>query len=560
MLAVTKKTINFFSWGRNLVPLEKRNIYVAYGIALVGVTLDNMNSAAIIILQQDLEKKFNTNSSVASWVLSSYALTLGSFIMVTGKIADIIGPDTVYLVGLGIIWITSLICALLPHSSIIPLIVFRAIQGIGASSLLPSVLSLMANYFTGPKLKHLQTAISALFVALTSIFSIGLILGGVFSLTSLGYRAYFWFTFSLALFCDISLFFLIIPVRKTKAHNSLNIKNFNYISASLVVVGVLLIILGLTEGAEGWRHAKAILPLIVGLFTIVFALFFDGFYLKRYQEKHSNKEKSSDWRLQIDLLFPPELIKIPNVAIFLICCSLYYAVMLMVMVTAVMFYQDIEHNSSIITALKVSPLGFGLAFGAAIYRPWMYEKFKGNKLFVYSGALTLGGLIWFSRIHYGTSNSFWKYGFISLFMWGYGCNMFFNIYMKIVVDFTPLHLQGVVNGIFQTVSQVFLSIGNALVPSIIGDVVVAYSLEEKNHLQSRLKIILYVAMAFNTLILVLCCFVKTVRQVDREAIEKNIDQETIKSSTDEEKGSEQEIGSSSSESSLSCEKDYCESK
>ena len=167
MLAVTKKTINFFSWGRNLVPLEKRNIYVAYGIALVGVTLDNMNSAAIIILQQDLEKKFNTNSSVASWVLSSYALTLGSFIMVTGKIADIIGPDTVYLVGLGIIWITSLICALLPHSSIIPLIVFRAIQGIGASSLLPSVLSLMANYFTGPKLKHLQTAISALFVAVT---------------------------------------------------------------------------------------------------------------------------------------------------------------------------------------------------------------------------------------------------------------------------------------------------------------------------------------------------------------------------------------------------------
>ncbi|OUT23178.1 hypothetical protein CAS74_001490 [Pichia kudriavzevii] len=422
--------------------MEKRNVYVVYGIALVGVTLDNMNNAAIITLQKDLEEKFNTNSSVASWVLSGYALTLGSFIMITGKIADIIGPDTVYLIGLGIMWITSLICALLPHTSIIPLIVFRAIQGIGASSLLPSVLSLMANYFSGPKLKHLQGAISALLIALTSIFSIGLILGGAFSVTDIGYRAYFWFTFSLALLCDISLFFLIIPVKKTKGHESLNMKSLNYISASLVIIGVLLVILGLTEGALGWKHAKAIAPLIVGVFIVIVALVFDSFYLKRYPEKHSNKEKSSDWRLQIDLLFPPEIIKIPNVAVFIICCSLYYAIMLMVMVTAVMFYQDIEHNSPIITALKVSPLGFGLAFGAIIYRPWMYEKFDGNKLFVYSGALTLGTLIWFSRIHYAASNSFWKYGFVSLFLWGYGCNLFFNIYMKIVVDFTPLHLQG----------------------------------------------------------------------------------------------------------------------
>ncbi|KGK39241.1 Methylenomycin A resistance protein [Pichia kudriavzevii] len=499
--------------------MEKRNVYVVYGIALVGVTLDNMNNAAIITLQKDLEEKFNTNSSVASWVLSGYALTLGSFIMITGKIADIIGPDTVYLIGLGIMWITSLICALLPHTSIIPLIVFRAIQGIGASSLLPSVLSLMANYFSGPKLKHLQGAISALLIALTSIFSIGLILGGAFSVTDIGYRAYFWFTFSLALLCDISLFFLIIPVKKTKGHESLNMKSLNYISASLVIIGVLLVILGLTEGALGWKHAKAIAPLIVGVFIVIVALVFDSFYLKRYQEKHSNKEKSSDWRLQIDLLFPPEIIKIPNVAVFIICCSLYYAIMLMVMVTAVMFYQDIEHNSPIITALKVSPLGFGLAFGAIIYRPWMYEKFDGNKLFVYSGALTLGTLIWFSRIHYAASNSFWKYGFVSLFLWGYGCNLFFNIYMKIVVDFTPLHLQGVVNGIFQTVSQVFLSIGNALVPSIIGNVTTAHSNEEKNDLQNRLKTILYVAMGFNATFLLLCFLVKTVKKVDRETVE-----------------------------------------
>ncbi|CAI8495312.1 unnamed protein product [Pichia kudriavzevii] len=519
MLTLISQVRSAFRWGRNLVPMEKRNVYVVYGIALVGVTLDNMNNAAIITLQKDLEEKFNTNSSVASWVLSGYALTLGSFIMITGKIADIIGPDTVYLIGLGIMWITSLICALLPHTSIIPLIVFRAIQGIGASSLLPSVLSLMANYFSGPKLKHLQGAISALLIALTSIFSIGLILGGAFSVTDIGYRAYFWFTFSLALLCDISLFFLIIPVKKTKGHESLNMKSLNYISASLVIIGVLLVILGLTEGALGWKHAKAIAPLIVGVFIVIVALVFDSFYLKRYQEKHSNKEKSSDWRLQIDLLFPPEIIKIPNVAVFIICCSLYYAIMLMVMVTAVMFYQDIEHNSPIITALKVSPLGFGLAFGAIIYRPWMYEKFDGNKLFVYSGALTLGTLIWFSRIHYAASNSFWKYGFVSLFLWGYGCNLFFNIYMKIVVDFTPLHLQGIVNGIFQTVSQVFLSIGNALVPSIIGNVTTAHSNEEKNDLQNRLKTILYVAMGFNATFLLLCFLVKTVKKVDRETVE-----------------------------------------
>lgn len=125
-------------------------MFVVYAIILSGTVLDNLSSASALTFSANIQKQFNTDSSTTSWVLSGYALTLGSFIMVSGKISDVIGPHNLYLIGITIFWISALICACIPHTSIVALIVFRAIQGIGASTLIPSTIALTANYFTGP--------------------------------------------------------------------------------------------------------------------------------------------------------------------------------------------------------------------------------------------------------------------------------------------------------------------------------------------------------------------------------------------------------------------------
>ena len=164
-----------FIWARTVVPMEKRNVFVVYFFILAATVLDNLNTAIGFTLQGNIQESFHTDSSTASWVVSAYALTMGSFILIGGKLGDIIGPHNLFLMGLSSMSFFALICAVIPTSdSIIVLIVFRAVKGIGASALVPSTLSLAANYFKGDKAKYLQGAVVAFIVAMTSIFGVGI--------------------------------------------------------------------------------------------------------------------------------------------------------------------------------------------------------------------------------------------------------------------------------------------------------------------------------------------------------------------------------------------------
>lgn len=96
-------------------------------------------------------------------------------------------------------------------------------------------------------------------------------------------------------------------------------KNIDYLGAFPVIVGILLIILELTEGGESWRSAKAIAPLIVGILLCLVALLFEGVYIKRFKLMNNNKDLESHRRLRLDLLFPPEVLSIPNFLYFPIC-------------------------------------------------------------------------------------------------------------------------------------------------------------------------------------------------------------------------------------------------
>ena len=495
----------FMVWIRTVVPLQKRNVFVVYFFILLAAALDNMNTSAALTLSKDIEKTFNTNSSTASWALSGYALTLGSFILITGKLADIIGPHNIFLIGLCIIWICSLICACIPHTSIVALIVFRALQGVGASALVPSTVALAANYFTDDLSKYLAPALGGFIIALTGVFGVGVTIGGAFSQTSTGYRGFFWFAFGYGLILNIILLFLIIPVESRNGDKNMKLKNIDFVGGFLVIAGVLLVILGLTEGGENWRSPKAYIPLVVGFFTFLSSLAFEIIYLKRFQRKNRNKSNPSDWRLQVELLFPPEIIKIPNFLPILIQCGFYYATFTMVLI-GIDYYTFIEENSPIIVAIKVLPLPVGLVFGALVYRTSYYNKVGLKNMLTLSSAISLGMCIWFSRIDYKSDHSYWKFGFVSLFLYGYGINMFFNIYFSVVVSNTPLHLQGVVNGIYQTCGQVLLSIGNALVPSILGNLEVATTEQAKQTLFNKFQKIFYVVLAFHAVMFLIMIF------------------------------------------------------
>nr|WP_239109491.1 MFS transporter [Streptomyces anulatus] len=107
---------------------------------VVDLTIVNVILAPII---DDL----SIGSSEAQWIQESYAITFAALLLVTGRLSDLYGARRIFLLGLAVFGVTSLLAALAPGGG--PLILARFVQGVGGAMMLPTSLALLNATFTG---------------------------------------------------------------------------------------------------------------------------------------------------------------------------------------------------------------------------------------------------------------------------------------------------------------------------------------------------------------------------------------------------------------------------
>src|SRR5438094_4922389 len=106
---------------------------VVLDIAIVNVALPS--------IQQDL----HFSQENLQWIISAYALVFGGFLLLGGRLADILGRKRVFMTGLVIFSVGSLLCGLAWRET--SLIAARALQGLGAAAITPSALSILTTTF-----------------------------------------------------------------------------------------------------------------------------------------------------------------------------------------------------------------------------------------------------------------------------------------------------------------------------------------------------------------------------------------------------------------------------
>src|SRR5574338_5359 len=96
---------------------------------MFGIFMIILDSTIVNIAFPTLRREFNTSLSQAQWVISIYVLSLGVTTPVSGFLADRFGIKRMYLLGISLFVLGSLLCGLAPSLGL--LIVARAIQGFG---------------------------------------------------------------------------------------------------------------------------------------------------------------------------------------------------------------------------------------------------------------------------------------------------------------------------------------------------------------------------------------------------------------------------------------------
>ena len=135
------------------------------------VVIDNtVVNVALPTIQRDLA----FNSAGLAWVVDAYLITFGGFLLLGGRMGDLLGRKRVLLAGLVLFTAASLLCGL--SSSQGELVAGRFVQGVGAAVISSTSLGLIATLFPDPRERVRAMAVYAFVIV--SGGSIGLLLGG----------------------------------------------------------------------------------------------------------------------------------------------------------------------------------------------------------------------------------------------------------------------------------------------------------------------------------------------------------------------------------------------
>jgi MFS family permease len=223
----------------------------ALPILLVGTFLIVLDFFAVNVALPAIQTSLNTGSAALEWVIAGYGASFAMFMITAGRIADQIGRRRVFALGLVLFGLASAACGLAPTAAV--LIGARAIQGVGAALISPTVLALIGVLFPGTARAR---AISVYAVVMGLAACGGQLIGAVLinaDLAGLGWRAIFLINLPLVVLA-LGLAGWLIPESRAERSRGLDLVGMTLLSLTLLVV-VLPLISGRAAGWPSWAWA-----------------------------------------------------------------------------------------------------------------------------------------------------------------------------------------------------------------------------------------------------------------------------------------------------------------
>lgn len=406
--------------------MKKKQIIILVTMAL-GIFLCMLDTTVMNIALPAIQTGLHTDLRTLQWALNVYTITFAALTIPLGRIADQIGRHKVYVVGLILFFIGSLLSA--TSSTVALLIAGREVQSIGAAIVFPASMTIGINTV---ELDKRNQAVVVLGITQGLAAAFGPTIGGLIT-QFWGWRGIFYVNIPLVLLAIVMCVYLL-PMRKEKV-----------VRAKIDVIGMLLAIatlfsltLALVQGSDwGWTNSK-----IIFLF-ISFAVSF-GLFIWR-------ESSTSDPMIRLDLF---KYRHFTGAVVVTVLSGIFFVGMMVLMPS---FFTKVQGYTELEAALMITPASVMVFLLSPI--SGLLLKKVGSRLLIATGLFLLA--VGYVVISVMNPNLYWQFA-VACILIGAGYGIIIGpITVLSAGDFTGELLTA-----SQSVTGVFRQIGTVLAVAI----------------------------------------------------------------------------------------------
>ncbi|HWE80456.1 MAG TPA: MFS transporter, partial [Gaiellaceae bacterium] len=296
-----------------------------------------LDATIVNVALPTIQTHLHFSYSSLQWVVNAYGLIFGGFLLLGGRASDLFGRQTLFITGLAIFTVASLVNGLASSSDM--LIAGRGVQGFGAALVSPAALSIITTTFSEGKERTQALGIWSAIAAGGG--AVGLVIGGWLT-QDFSWRWVFFINLPIGIVTAALALRFIANSRAEQRPETVDIAG-----ATTVTGGLLVLVYDIVKAQEyGWTSGRTL-----GLFVAAIALLVAFVVIE-------SRSKAPLIRLNI---FRVRSLTAANLSILFVISGLFAMFYL-----ASLYVQQILHYHPLKAGLGFVPVTFGIVIGAAL--------------------------------------------------------------------------------------------------------------------------------------------------------------------------------------------------
>jgi EmrB/QacA subfamily drug resistance transporter len=394
-----------------------------------------LDATIVNVALPSIQHQLHFSQANLTWVVNAFLVTFGSLLLLAGRLGDLLGRKRVFLAGLTIFTVASLLCGVAPTQGM--LIAARFLQGVGAAAQASVILAIIVIEF--PQASERARAMSAYVFVSVAGGSLGLLAGGVLTET----LSWHWVFF---VNLPIGLLTFALAQALIRADRGLGLGHgVDWLGSVLITASLMTAIYAIVEAtSHGWGSIQ-----VLGFGALAAVL------MAAFLALESRIENPI---MPLRILRVRGLIRASLVRGFLVT-GMYSTFFL-----GTLYLEHVRHYSALATGAAFLPWTITVAILSRGITVRMVARFGQLPVLVGGMASAVVGLVLFSSV--GAQTAFFPTVFFACFAIGVGLGSAFMPLITIAMADVPAADAGLASGITNVAQQISGAVGLAVLSTI----------------------------------------------------------------------------------------------